>query len=85
MSPVSKGRKKQHNTTKRPPMQAAGTMYPLEHEPEGSPEEVERRRFAMPFGGTRVGGEDYRFLDPTDPDDRRLLIIGDHHPAYHVV
>lgn len=40
---------------------------------------------AMPFGGTRVGGEDYRFLNPADADDRRLLIIGEHPPAHHVV
>lgn len=39
----------------------------------------------MPYGGTRVGGRDYRFLDPADEDDRRLLIIGEHPPAYHVL
>lgn len=60
-------------------------MYPLEDDPEGLPEDVERRRFAMPFGGTRVGGVDYRFLDPADEDERRLLIIGEHPPAYHAV
>src|SRR5687768_12609429 len=60
-------------------------MYPLEDEPEGAPEEVERLMFAMPYGGTRVGGTDYRFLDPEDEDERRLLIIGEHPPAYHAV
>ncbi len=60
-------------------------MFPLEDEPEGSPDDVERHLFAMPYGGTRVGGTDYRFLDPADEDERRLLIIGEHPPAYHAV
>jgi hypothetical protein len=40
--------------------------------------------FAMPYFGTRVGEEDYPRLDPGDPDERRLLIEGEH-PEYHAV
>jgi len=45
---------------------------------------LDRRIFAMPYVGTRVGGEDYPQLDPADLDDRRLLIEGEH-PEYHQV
>ena len=43
---------------------------------------LDRRMFAMPYFGTRIGDEDYPRLDPGDPDERRLLIEGEH-PAYH--
>ena len=45
-------------------------------------EALDRRRFAMPYVGTRIGDEDYPHLDPNDPDERRLLIEGEH-PEYH--
>jgi hypothetical protein len=45
---------------------------------------LDRRRFAMPYVGTRIGDEDYPRLDPGDPDERRLLIEGEH-PEYHDV
>jgi Plasmid pRiA4b ORF-3-like protein/Domain of unknown function (DUF1841) len=45
-------------------------------------EVLERRHFAMPYFGTRIGDEDYSRLDPNDPDERRLLIEGEH-PEYH--
>jgi hypothetical protein len=41
-----------------------------------------RRMFAMPYFGTRIGDEDYPRLDPGDPEERRLLIEGEH-PEYH--
>jgi hypothetical protein len=41
-----------------------------------------RRMFAMPYFGTRIGEEDYPRLNPGDPDERRLLIEGEH-PEYH--
>ncbi|WP_165486246.1 DUF1841 family protein [Frankia sp. Cppng1_Ct_nod] len=43
---------------------------------------LDRRIFAMPYFGTRIGDEDYPNLDPGDPDERRLLIIGEH-PEFH--
>jgi hypothetical protein len=43
---------------------------------------LNRRMFAMPYFGTRIGDQDYPRLDPSDPDERRLLIQGEH-PAYH--
>jgi Plasmid pRiA4b ORF-3-like protein/Domain of unknown function (DUF1841) len=45
---------------------------------------LDRRMFAMPYFGTRIGDEDYPSLDPGDPDERRLLIEGEH-PEYHAV
>jgi hypothetical protein len=45
-------------------------------------EALDRRLFAMPYFGTRIGDEDYPRLDPGDPDERRLLIEGEH-PDYH--
>jgi pRiA4b ORF-3-like protein/uncharacterized protein DUF1841 len=43
---------------------------------------LDRRMFAMPYFGTRIGDEDFPRLDPGDPDERRLLIEGEH-PEYH--
>ena len=43
---------------------------------------LDRRMFAMPYFGTRIGEEDYPRLNPGDPDERRLLIEGEHH-QYH--
>lgn len=43
---------------------------------------LERRHFAMPYYGTRIGDDDYPRLDPNDPDERHLLIEGEH-PEYH--
>jgi len=43
---------------------------------------LDRRRFAMPYVGTRIGAEDFPRLDPNDPDERALLIEGEH-PEYH--
>jgi hypothetical protein len=43
---------------------------------------LDRRRFAMPYFGTRIGDEDFPRLNPNDPDERSLLIEGEH-PEYH--
>jgi hypothetical protein len=50
--------------------------------PEAAQDAVDRRVFTMPYLGTRIGDEDYPDLDPGDPDERRLLIEGEH-PEYH--
>jgi hypothetical protein len=49
---------------------------------DGAQDAIDRRLFAMPFFGTRIGDEDFPQLDPGDPDERRLLIEGEH-PEYH--
>jgi hypothetical protein len=43
---------------------------------------LDRRQFTMPYFGTRIGADDYPDLDPGDPDERGLLIQGEH-PEYH--
>ncbi|WP_328325983.1 DUF1841 family protein [Kribbella sp. NBC_00382] len=43
---------------------------------------VERRMFAMPYVGTRIGDDEFPELDPDDPNERGILIKGEH-PAYH--
>jgi len=43
---------------------------------------IERRMFTMPYFGTRIGDDDYPRLDPNDPDERAILIEGEH-PEYH--
>jgi uncharacterized protein DUF1841 len=43
---------------------------------------LERRMFAIPAVGTRIGDEEFPFLDPSDPDDRGMFIEGEH-PEYH--
>jgi hypothetical protein len=50
--------------------------------PEDLPDVLERRMFAVPAVGTRIGDEEFPFLDPSDPDDRGMLIEGEH-PEYH--
>jgi Domain of unknown function (DUF1841) len=51
-------------------------------QPEDLPDVLERRMFAAPAVGTRIGDEEFPFLDPSDPDDRGMLIEGEH-PEYH--
>jgi Domain of unknown function (DUF1841) len=53
-----------------------------ELQPEDLPDVLERRMFAAPAIGTRIGDEEFPFLDPSDPDDRGMLIEGEH-PEYH--
>ncbi|WP_033292175.1 hypothetical protein [Amycolatopsis jejuensis] len=43
---------------------------------------VARRRFAVPELETVIGDEEFTDLDPGDPEQRRLLVIGAH-PEYH--
>jgi hypothetical protein len=44
-------------------------------------ETLERRRFAMPSYSTEILGEYFDYLDPSDRDDRRTLLIGEY-PEY---
>lgn len=43
---------------------------------------LDRRTFAMPYLGIRIGEKDYPQLDANDEKQRWLLIIGEH-PEYH--
>ncbi|WP_326567576.1 hypothetical protein VSH64_37990 [Amycolatopsis rhabdoformis] len=43
---------------------------------------VARRKFAVPSLSTVIGDEELTDLDPSDPEQRRMLVIGDH-PEYH--
>jgi hypothetical protein len=45
---------------------------------------LDRRVFAVPHRSTTIHGEGYDGLDLADPDDRGLLIKGEH-PQYHEV
>lgn len=45
--------------------------------PEGE-ETLARRRFVMPHRNATIDGEEFRWLDPADPDQRSLLIQGEH-------
>jgi hypothetical protein len=51
---------------------------PVASDVADAPEVLERRRFAVPAFGGRTGGAE---LDPGDPDERRMLIEGEH-PEY---
>lgn len=51
-------------------------------EDEDLQDALDRRRFAMPYVGARIGDEDFDGLNPDDPDERSLLIEGEH-PEYH--
>ncbi len=51
-------------------------------DPTDQQEILDRRTFAMPFAGTRIGDEDYPWLNPADPDERGILIEGEH-PEWH--
>jgi hypothetical protein len=43
---------------------------------------LERRMFAVPAVGTRIEDEEFPLLDPSDPDERRMFIEGEH-PEFH--
>jgi hypothetical protein len=50
--------------------------------PQDLVEVLERRMFAIPAVGARIGEEEFPFLDPSDPDDRGMFIEGEH-PEFH--
>lgn len=88
MSPVSRSRKKkQVGKPKRRAARAAATIYPPRERPADVDEPadvLERRDFALPHGGTRIGDEDYPHLDRNDVDDRQMLMLGEH-PDLHAI
>jgi Domain of unknown function (DUF1841) len=93
MSPVSKGRKRRVNrkVSSRPRRTPAPQMEPgfdptpyLADLPPGTEAGLDRRVFAIPRRSTTIDGEGYDGLDPADPDDRGLLIRGEH-PEYNEV
>lgn len=43
---------------------------------------ADRRTFAIPYVGTRIGDQEYPELDASDEQQRWLLILGEH-PEYH--
>jgi hypothetical protein len=63
-------------------------VYLHDMTPDASSDEtrvvMNRRVFAMPYGGTTIRGEHFMSLDPADEDERALLIKGEH-PEYHEV
>lgn len=91
---MSKGRKRKPKKSGRGPArpnQRSGVgaerdvdrdAYLGDLSPEASEDEVERtlarRVFAVPHRGATVDGEKYDRLDPADPDERSLLIQGEH-------
>lgn len=88
MSPVSRGRKrkpgrKRHVSPGAWRLPEAGrTGYVDDLSPLVSEAEVqralERRRFVMPSSRATIDGEELDWLDPADPDERALLIKGEH-------
>ena len=48
-----------------------GDWHDLGGELTDAQDALDRRMFAMPYFGTRIGEEDYPRLDPGDPDERR--------------
>ncbi|MEV6417836.1 DUF1841 family protein [Kribbella sp. NPDC051718] len=81
--PKSRGRKKPSRKQSRGRLRAVPDQADKLQDDELQ-DEVERRMFTMPYVGTRVGDDDFPALDPGDPDERGILIKGEH-PEYHDV
>jgi hypothetical protein len=80
VSPVSKGRRrKPKKTSGRRTARRSASIQDV-HLPDQSAgqETAERRAFVMPHRSTTIDGERYDHLDPADPDERSLLIQGEH-------
>lgn len=82
-----RGRPKRQETPRQPRANPGfdPTVY-LDEQPPASEAELQRtldrRLFTMPFYGTTIDGEDFDRLDASDPDQRSLLIKGEH-PELH--
>jgi hypothetical protein len=62
--------------------QAVVPLGPVDSKPDDA---AERRQFAMPYREAVIDGERYTDLDPEDPDDLKLLVIGEHPEYQHVL
>ncbi len=62
----------------------AGVDPALLADPTATRELLARRRFAVPTIATSIGGGEQVELDPSDEDQRELLILAEH-PEYHAV
>lgn len=92
MSPVSKGRKRKPKKSGRPnrvpkSRPVVDREVYLDDVTPGAPQDevdatLDRRTFVMPHRDATVDGEVYDRLDPADPDERSLLIRGEH-PEFH--
>jgi hypothetical protein len=96
MSPVSRGRKTRKGRARGrardtpvlrgdPGNASVGRLYLAGvdlDDPADLQAILDRRMFAMPYIGARIGDEDYPQLDPADPDQRGILIEGEH-PEWH--
>jgi hypothetical protein len=90
--PTKSGRKTTHSNlpSRRSEPAAAPGFDPAPYLDDLSPlvsrAEVERtmdrRVFTMPFYGTTIGDEEFDRLNPADPDERGMLIQGEH-PEFH--
>ena len=63
------------------PLYLAGTQLT---DPAEIRDLLDRRMFAMPHRVTSIDGEELYPLDPSDPEDRSLLIEGEH-PQWHAL
>lgn len=78
MSPVSRGRKRKPGRKRHV---SRGAWRLPEADRTGNVDEAEalaRRRFVMPSSRATIDGEEIDWLDPADPDERALLIKGEH-------
>jgi hypothetical protein len=96
VSPVSRGRKRKpakadrkghaRRQVQNTPRASVPAAYLDDLPPLASRAEMERtldrRLFTMPHSGTTIDGADFDRLDPSDPDERALLIKGEH-PELH--
>jgi hypothetical protein len=66
---------------------ASAALYLDGVDPDDHPEveDLERRMFAMPYVSTRIDDEEFSHLNPADPDDRSILIEGEHPEWHHVL
>jgi len=77
VSPVSRGRKRKPAGRKGRARRQVQDTSKAEIE-----RTLDRRLFTMPFSSATIDGEEFDRLDASDPDERALLIKGEH-PELH--